>query len=298
MVEVARHICSIFRDHGHRDSRARARLKFLLEEWGPRRFREELERRLGRKLTDGHAPYVPVTANRAHVGLHPQKQHGLFYAGVATKRGRLPGADMMAVAELARRHGGGRVRLTTAQNLVVLDVPEAERERLAEGLAALDLTVEPSAFRTGTIACTGKQFCKLAVTETKDRASELIEHLEHALPYFNVPLRISVTGCPNSCAHYQVCDIGFVGDFVNTPAGKKEAYRVYLGGHLGDDHTFGRELSRKIPAEELKFYVESLVRTFLARRYGASDSFQCFIARHTTEELERLGVPEALEVTA
>jgi sulfite reductase (ferredoxin) len=205
---------------------------------------------------------------------------------------------MIAVAELARRHGGGRVRLTTTQNLVVLDVPERERAALAAGLLALELQIEPTSFRTGTIACTGKQFCKLAVTETKDRASELIEHLERTLPGFNVPLRISVTGCPNSCAHYQVCDIGFVGDFINTPAGKAEAYRVYLGGHLGDGHAFGRELSRKIPAEEIKYYVESLARTFLARRFGASDSFQCFIARHTTEELERLGVPEETGVTA
>ena len=298
VVEVAHHICAIFRDHGNRDSRARARLKFLLEEWGPQRFREELEGRLGRKLTDGRAPDVPVTANRAHVGIHPQKQPGLYYAGVATKRGRLPGTDMIAVAELSRRHGGGRVRLTTAQNLVVLDVPESEREQLATGLSALDLTVEPSSFRTGTIACTGKQFCKLAVTETKDRASELIEHLERALPDFNTPLRISVTGCPNSCAHYQVCDIGFVGDFINTPAGKREAYRVYLGGHLGDGHVFGRELARKIPAEEIKYYVEGLARTFLARRYGASDSFQCFIARHTTEELEGLVVTEVTGVSA
>lgn len=292
VVEVCHHICSIFRDHGNRDSRARARLKFLMEEWGPQRFREELENRLGRKLTDGYAPDVPVTANRAHVGLHPQKQQGLYYAGAATTSGRLSGSDMIAVAELARRHGGGRVRLTTTQNLVVLDVPERERAALAAGLVALELQIEPSSFRTGTIACTGKQFCKLAVTETKDRASELVEHLERALPGFNVPLRISVTGCPNSCAHYQVCDIGFVGDFINTPAGKAEAYRVYLGGHLGEGHAFGRELSRKIPAEEIKYYVESLARTFLARRYGASDSFQCFIARHTTEELEELGVPE------
>ena len=136
------------------------------------------------------------------------------------------------------------------------------------------------------------------MTETKDRASELIEHLERVLPHFQVPLRISVTGCPNSCAHYQVCDIGFVGDFLSTPSGKREAYRVYLGGHLGDGHTFGRELSRKIPAEEIKFYVEALARTYLARRFGAGDSFQCFIARHTTEELERLGVTEELGVTA
>jgi sulfite reductase (ferredoxin) len=188
--------------------------------------------------------------------------------------------------------------MTTAQNFVVLDVPEGERAALAAALAELDLLVEPSSFRTGTVACTGKQFCKLAVTETKDRASELIEHLERELPGFNVPLRISVTGCPNSCAHYQVCDIGFVGDFINTPAGKREAYRVYLGGHLGDGHTFGRELQKKIPAEEVKYYVEQLARVYLARRNGAGDSFQAFIARHTTEELERLGDFEEVGVSA
>ncbi len=298
VVEVCRHICALFRDHGQRDSRARARLKFLLDDWGPERFREELERSLGRRLTDGDAPTAPVTANRAHLGIHPQKQRGLYYAGAATSRGRLPGAQMIAVAELARRHGGGRVRLTTTQNLVVLDVPEAERVALAVGLRSLDLRVTPSTFRTGTIACTGKQFCKLAVTETKARASELIEYLEQQLPGFNVPLRISVTGCPNSCAHYQVCDIGFVGDFLTTPEGKREAYRVYLGGHLGDGYTFGRELRKKIPAEEIKYYVEALARTYIERRNGAGDSFQAFIARHTTEELETLGAVEEVAVTA
>jgi sulfite reductase beta subunit-like hemoprotein len=298
IVEVARHICALFRDHGRRDSRARARLKFLLDEWGPARFRAELEARLGRALTDGEAPVVPVTANRAHIGIHPQKQRGLYYAGVATKSGGLPGASMIALAELARRHGGGRLRLTTAQNLVVLDVPEHERVALAVALRALDLQVVASSFRTGTIACTGKQFCKLALTETKDRASDLIAHLERALPGFNTPLRISVTGCPNSCAHYQVCDIGFVGDFLTTPTGKKEAYRVYLGGHLGDSHAFGRELNKKIPADEIKHYVERLARVYIERRNGASDSFQSFIARYTTEELETLGEVEELWATA
>jgi sulfite reductase (ferredoxin) len=204
-------------------------------------------------------------------------------------RGRLSGKEMIAVAELARAAGSNRVRLTTTQNLVVLDVPEKERARVAAGLRALDLRVDPSSFRTGTLACTGKQFCKLALTETKDRASELIEHLERVLPGFTVPFRISVTGCPNSCAHYQVCDIGFVGDFLNTPEGKKEAYRIYLGGHLGDGYAFGRELNRKILAEDIKLYVERLVRVYLESRRSAHESFQAFIARHTVDELELLG---------
>jgi sulfite reductase (ferredoxin) len=295
VVEVCHHICAIFRDEGNRQSRALARLKFLMAEWGAERFREELEKRLGRRLTDGDAPVVPVTANRAHIGIHAQKQPGLYYAGVATMRGMLPGDQMLEVARLARSAGSKRIRLTVTQNLIVLDVPEEERERLADGLALLNLQVNPSSFRTGTLACTGKKFCKLALTETKDRASELIEHLERVLPDFTTPFRISVTGCPNSCAHYQVCDIGFVGDFLNTPAGKIEAYRVYLGGHLGEGYTFGRELQHKIPAEEIKFYVERLVRQYLEGRTGAQESFQSYIARHTVEELETLALHEQLE---
>lgn len=288
VVEVCHHICAIFRDHGNRNSRARARLKFLLAEWGPEKFRAELERRLERRLTDGDAPHVPVHANRAHIGIHPQKQPGLYYAGVATKRGRLPGTEMIEVAHLARKHGGGRVRMTPTQNFVVLDVPESNCEALAEELAAIDLHVEPSSFRTGTLACTGKQFCKLAVTETKARASDLIDYLEQTFPDFKSGLRISVTGCPNSCAHYQVCDIGFVGDLIRTPEGPREAFRIYLGGHLGDKYTFGRELDKKIFGDDLKFYVERLTRTYLDRRNDESESFQAFVARHGTEELEAL----------
>ncbi len=293
IVEVSRQICAIFRDHGNRYSRALARLKFLLEDWGAEKFREELEKRLGRRLTDGNAPEIPVHANRAHIGIFPQKQAGLFYVGAASKRGLFSGEEMIAVAHLAEKYGGGRVRLTPTQNLIVLDVPEENTQKLADELQNLDFQVAPSSFRTGTIACTGKEFCKLAVVETKGRAAELIDYLEEVLPKFETPLRISVTGCPNSCAHYQVCDIGLVGDFVNTPEGKKEAFRVFLGGHLGSGYTFGRKLKIKVPAEEVKFYVEQLARIYLKRRLSAAETFQDFIARHSEEELEKLGTVEA-----
>jgi sulfite reductase (ferredoxin) len=289
VVLVTHHICGIFRDHGNRHSRMLARLKFLMADWGPEKFREELEHRLGYKLLRGDAPRVPVSTNRAHIGIHAQKQPGLVYVGAATTGGLLSGEQMIEVARIARQHGGGRVRLTPTQNLILLDVPEQKGEKVASELAAIDLLVRPSTFRTGTIACTGTQFCKLALTETKARAGELIEHLEQALPGFRSPFRISVTGCPNSCAHYQVCDIGFVGDFLNTPTGKVEAYRVYLGGHLGEGYAFGKKLKRKILAEDIKFYVERLAREFLERRTSDSESFQDYIARHSIEELETLG---------
>lgn len=298
VVEICHQICAIFRDQGNRDSRSLARLKFLLAQWGPSAFRRELEKRLGRSLPDGDSPRLPINGNRAHLGINPQRQPGLYYVGAAIKSGKLSGLEMVEVARLARQYGRAQVRLTTTQNIIFTDVPETNCDRLSRALAEIDLQVAPSSFRTGTLACTGKQFSKLALTETKDRASELIEHLEAALPGFAVPLRISVTGCPNSCAHYQVCDIGFVGDFINTPEGKKEAYRVYLGGHLGDGYAFGREIQRKIPAEQIKFYVELLARGYLQRRTSEHESFQDYIARHSTEELETLGTVAKLGVSA
>ena len=289
VVDVCHHICAIFRDHGNRNSRALARLKFLIADWGPARFLEELENRLGCRLKRGTAPKVPVSTNRAHIGIHPQNDAGLVYVGAATTGGLLSGEQMIAVARLADKYGSDHVRLTPTQNLILLDVPDENAEPLAVALEKIDLLVRPSVFRSGTIACTGNQFCKLALTETKARAAEVIAHLETALPDFKTPFRISVSGCPNSCAHYQVCDIGFVGDFLNTPDGKIEAFRVYLGGHLGDGYTFGRKLKRKIPAWEIKFYVEQIAREFLRNRVNQSESFQEFIARHSTEELESLG---------
>jgi len=298
VVEVCHHICAIFRDHGNRNSRALARLKFLLAEWGPEKFRAELELRLGRKLDDGESPKVPVTGNRAHIGIYPQKQSGLVYVGAATKRGLLTGTEMTEVARLARELGGDRIRLSTTQNLVLLDVPQHNASLLSSKLSELDLKTDSSSFRTGTIACTGKQFCKLALTETKERASDLIDYLESVLPGFRVPLRISVTGCPNSCAHYQVCDIGLVGDFLNTPEGKIEAYRIYLGGHLGDGYQFGRELDKKIPAEEIKYYIERIARTYLAERFSEAELFHEYLERQTVDQLAMLGSEIGVEVHA
>lgn len=286
VVEVCHHICAIFRDYGNRQTRPLARLKFLLADWGAEKFRAELEKRLERKLTDGDAPQISQSAERRHLGFNLQK-NGLLYAGTATRRGRFRGSQMIETARLAEQYGSGRIRLTTAQNFVILDVPRENARILEDKLDALDLSTEPSVFRSGTLSCTGKQFCKLAVAETKDRAAEIIAHLEAVFLKFHEPFRISVTGCPNSCAHYQVCDIGLVGDFINTPNGKSEAFRVHLGGHLGNEHAFGRELSAKVPADEIKFYIERFIKVFLKRR-KAGEKLHEFLARHSTAELETL----------
>ncbi|MCI0661402.1 MAG: nitrite/sulfite reductase, partial [Acidobacteria bacterium] len=170
VVEVITRVVEIFRDHGYRDDRRKARLKFLVADWGAERFREELEARLGYKLDDAPQAEIPDIQRRDHIGIYEQRQHGLHYIGVAVLRGRISGEQMVSVVGLARRYASGRIRLTNQQNLIVLDVPEENVEILRDELALLDLDCDASPFRRGTVSCTGRQFCKLAVVETKQRA--------------------------------------------------------------------------------------------------------------------------------
>lgn len=287
VVEVATRIVEIFRDHGYREDRRKARLKFLVMDWGVERFRNELETRLGRNLTDLPTVEASDAALRDHIGVFPQRKPDTYYIGAAVLRGRISGEQMVAVAGLARRYANGRIRLTNAQNLIVIDVPEHNVARLDEELAALDLHSDTSPFRRGTISCTGRQFCKLAIVETKDRAAEIILHLEQAIPDFRDDLRISVTGCTNSCAQYQITEIGLVGVKGQVNGQEADFFQVQLGGHLGRDAALGRKLSKRVRVEEAKFYIERLIRVYRAERRG-DERFYQFIARQEPKALETL----------
>ena len=261
-------VVATFRDYGYRRSRTHARLKFLMADWGPERFREVLEREyLGRRLADGRPPVPSRTAHREHVGVGEQRD-GLRYVGFAPRAGRLSGRQLRHVADLADAHGAGRVRATTQQKLVILDVPPARADELVSALEAEDLRVRPSRFRQGAMACTGIEFCKLAVAETKGRAERLVRELERRLPDFDDPLRIHLNGCPNSCARVQVADIGLLGSLVAGRDGEREeGYQVHLGGHLGDDRTLARRVKGvRVRGPELEDYVERLLRRFLDTR--------------------------------
>jgi sulfite reductase (ferredoxin) len=261
--EVWAGVCSVFRDYGYRRSRTHARLKFLLADWGVERFREVLEREyLTAPLPDGPAPAEPPSEERDHVGVHRQSD-GLCYVGVVPRAGRTSGSQLTRVAELAARHGDGQVRTTAQQGLVLLGVPDAEVPALVEALEAEDLRVRPSVFRRGTMACTGIEFCKLAIVETKARAVDIYAALEERLPDFDEPVTINVNGCPNSCARFQTADIGLKGSIVDG----QEGFQVHLGGRLGEDAGFGRK-SRglKVTGEGAVDYVERLLRSHLADR--------------------------------
>ncbi|MDR0342145.1 MAG: nitrite/sulfite reductase [Nocardiopsaceae bacterium] len=261
--EVWAGVTGLFRDYGYRRLRARARMKFLVHDWGTERFREVLEKEyLGGSLPDGPAVEVPPAGHRDHVGVHRQRD-GRYYLGVAPSVGRSSGTQLWQVADLAEEYGSGQVRLTTQQKLIIGDVPEKRTAELAQELAAQDLQLEPSNFRRGTMACTGIEFCKLAIVETKQRGADLYAELERRLPGFDTPVTINVNGCPNSCARFQVADIGLKGMIV----GGEEGFQVHLGGSVGMDPGFGRKLrGLKVSADGAVDYVERILRNYQADR--------------------------------
>ncbi|NQW71505.1 MAG: nitrite/sulfite reductase [Actinobacteria bacterium] len=269
--EVWGAVVGIFRDYGYRRLRTKARLKFLVADWGAERFRQVLEDEyLHRALTDGPAPATPPTGRRDHVGVHPQHD-GRVYVGTAPVVGRLSGARLAALADLAEAAGSDRVNLTAEQKLVIVNVDPAAVDDLVHGLADIDLEVgQASTFRRGTMACTGVEYCKLAMVETKGRAAALISELEARLPNYRLPLAIHVNGCPNSCARIQVADIGLKGiRALDDDGNDVEGFQVHLGGKLGQGASFGRTVKGlRLPADDLPDYVERVTGRFLKEREG------------------------------
>jgi len=291
VAEVWLGVVSIFRDYGYRRLRNRARLKFLLADWGVAKFRQILETEyLGRALIDGPAPELPEKPID-HIGVHKQWD-GLFYVGAAPIAGRVSGTLLASVADAAVAAGSDRVRLTPYQKLIVCDVASDRVEGLVRTLRSVDLQVTPSAWRRGTMACTGIEFCKLAIVETKARAASLVAHLEERLAEFDVDISIHLNGCPNACARTQVADIGLKGQLVPGPDGDLvEGFQIHLGGGLGmaagQTAGFGRKLrGLKTTAAELPSYVERIARRYLADRASAAESFAVWVSRADEELLK------------
>ncbi|MFD0905802.1 nitrite/sulfite reductase [Actinomadura sediminis] len=282
--EVWHGVTSVFRDYGYRRLRNRARLKFLVKDWGAAKFREVLEKEyLGYALPDGPEPSAPLP-NRDHVGIRRQ-QDGYFYVGFAPRAGRVNGELLGVIGDLAEKYGSGRVRTTIEQKMVILDVPEEKTEALADELARHDLQVRPSTFRRQTMACTGIEYCKLAIVDTKQRAMDLIDELEKRLPDFDQPLSINVNGCPNACARIQVADIGLKGQLVVDDNGDQvEGFQIHLGGRLGA--TFGKKVrGLKTTSAGLGDYIERVVRNFDEQRTDG-ETFAAWVQRADDADLK------------
>ncbi len=290
-AEVWQAVVLLFRDHGLRRLRTKARLKFLLAQLGVDGFRDLLERDyLDAPLPDGPAP-APATGRADHVGVHAQKD-GRVYVGAAPMVGRLSGRALLRLADLAEAAGSARVRLTPHQKVLVLDVDPAAVDDLVAGLAALGLTTRPSPFRRSTIACTGIEYCKLAIVETKGTAARAVEDLERRLADIELdrPISLHVNGCPNSCARIQVADIGLKGQIVTTDDGRQvPGFQVHLGGGLAsaerDEAGLGRTVrGLRVAADEVAGYAERVVRRFVATR-KADETFAQWSHRVGEEQL-------------
>lgn len=287
VVPVIRGISEVFRDSDVlRQNREKARLKFLFLNggWTPGKFLAALEDRLGFRLAPGVSAPAPDDVYRDHVGIHPQRQDGHAYVGLPVVRGRITPEQMRAVADLSERYGSGELRTTTMQNLLILDVPRAKTAALASEVASVGFPLEASPFRRGTVACTGSEFCKLALTETKGFARWLVDALEARLPGFDRHVRIHVTGCPNSCGQHWIADIGLEGKKVKLDGALVDAYYFVVGGAVGRHQAVARPVGYRVPASEAPAALERLLRAYLDER-RADESFREFTVRHTDDEL-------------
>ena len=289
-VEVVTAIATIFREQqGLRESRDRARLKhlFLKEGWTPLKFLNELQIRLPFRLDPAMEEAVPADVLRDHVGVHRQRQAGLYYVGAAVLRGRLTGDQLAAAAELAREYGSGELRTTVMQNLLFVNVPKRNVDALVRELAAIDLRVEGSHFWRGAIACTGTEFCKLAITETKGFARWLVEEMETRLPEFDQQLKLHVTGCPNSCGQHWIADVGIEGKKIKHNGALVDAYYFCVGGSAGGNAAIARPVGYRCPATLVPESLERLLRGYLKDR-RVNESLRAFLGRNSNDDLRAL----------
>ncbi|MGW5319267.1 nitrite/sulfite reductase [Nocardia thailandica] len=282
-------VVSLFRDYGYRRLRTKARLKFLVKDWGIEKFRQVLEDEyLKRKLIDGPAPEQPAKPID-HVGVQ-KLRNGLNAVGFSPIAGRVSGSILCKVADAAERIGSDRIRFTPYQKLVVLDVADDKVEELIAELEPLGLQARPSAWRRNLLACSGIEFCKLSFVETRKRSQVLAPELEQRLADINaeldVPITININGCPNSCGRSQIADIGFKGQLVDDGEGNQvEGFQVHLGGSLGLDSGFGRKLRQhKVTSDELGDYIERVVRNF-AKNRETGERFAVWAVRADEAEL-------------
>lgn len=291
VLPVVRGIAELFRDSDClREHRSRARLKFLFLHygWDAERFLDDLERRLGFRLAPALPEPAPAPVHRDHAGIHRQRQRGLYYAGFPLVVGRTDPAQLRTLADLADEFGDGRLRTTGNQNIVVLGVRRSRLADLERSAAAAGLPLRAGVFQRGTLACTGSQFCKLAITETKGFSAEMVAELERRLPGFPAPLRLHVTGCPNSCGQHWIADVGLQG--VRLDGG--DGYEVFLGGGLGQGAGFVRRTGARLPAAQVPDALERLLRAYLDER-RPEESFRDFARRAPDEALAAWLQPRA-----
>jgi ferredoxin-nitrite reductase len=259
----------------------------LLDRWGVAKCLDEVERELGTPLTRvdpaAIAPRGPIDKH-GHIGVHPQKQPGFHYVGVACHVGRLAVDTLRGVADIAERFGSGTVRLTVWQNCLISDIPEAKLNDALAAIAALGLDWRASPIRGGLVACTGNAGCKFAASDTKRDAARLAAYLERHIE-IDHPINIHLTGCHHSCAQHYVADIGLLATRVEVGEDMIEGYDLLAGGGAGPDQRLGRLVRPGVVSDEIPALVLALLSAWQTGRGAPDESFQAFTARHSEAEL-------------
>ncbi len=287
VAPVARGIAEVFREANVlRENRERARLKFLFLQhgWTADTFLTALQERVGFFLDPAEPEEVPSDVHRDHVGIHAQKQLGLSYVGANVLSGRITPEQLRLAANLSDRYGDGHVRNTVMQNLVIVNVPDRQAARVAAELTAGGLPVRASAFARAAVACTGTEFCKLALTETKGFARWLATELDERIPGFQEQLRINVTGCPNSCGQHWIADLGLEGKKIKVDGKMVDAYYFCIGGSVGEFASIARPVGFRCAATDVPVAIERLLRQFNENR-ELGENLRQFFARHSNEDI-------------
>jgi sulfite reductase (ferredoxin) len=298
VLPVIRGIAELFRDSDVlREHRERARLKFLFlrHGWTAETFLKDLERRIGFQLDPAEPEQAPADVYRDHIGIHAQRQAGYCYVGASVLGGRITADQMRAAADLSDRFAGGELRTTNMQNLIVVNVPVLNANALAQELESNGLRVGASVFARGTIACSGTEFCNLAITETKSFSRWLVDELDERLPGFDQHLKLHVTGCPNSCGQHWIADIGIEGKKIKVQDRMVDAYYFCVGGALGLHQSTARPIGYRCPATAVPEAIERLLRQYLAER-GDGENLRQFFARHSDAELRQCLAGEFVEM--
>jgi sulfite reductase (ferredoxin) len=300
VIPVLKGIAEIFRESEKlRENRERARLKFLFLKhgWTADSFQHELEQRIGFRLEPAAEERPPQDVYRDHVGIHQQKQPGYCYVGAAVLRGRITAQQMQAAADLCDRFATGELRTTNMQNLLIVNVPRQNVDALASQLNSVGLLVAGSPFWRGAIACSGSEFCKLAITETKSFSRWLVEELEERLPGFDQHLKLHVTGCPNSCGQHWIADVGIEGKKIKVGDCMVDAYYFCVGGAVGLHQSVARPIGYRCPASEVPDAIERLLRRYLDERLPG-ENLRRFFARYSDEELRECVAGELVAAVA
>ncbi|MDR3597447.1 nitrite/sulfite reductase [Clostridium sp.] len=285
VLNVVIGVCTIFRDYGYREKRTRARLKFLVADWGVEKFQDKLLELIGFMPSSGEDKLSTWNASY-YFGVHTQKQVGKNYIGVNLPLGEITSYELFELADISEKYGDGKIRTTLSQNLIITGINDADVPSLLERDIFKHLSPTPNTFIGYTVSCTGKEFCNLAIVETKERAKKVIEYLDSKIK-LDTPIRIHFTGCPNSCGQKHIADISLQGALIKTENSCDEAFTIWLGGTLNNNGKFAENLNYRVKSTDAHLVLEKIVLFFKNNRFE-NEAFNEFVSRIGIDEIKKI----------